>query len=367
MAFFSFALLSAWVMSPYAGKKGCLDVVENFAKVAVFYVLVVTSVRDEKGLRLLIFLFLGSVGLYMAHSMLEFLNGRYQWRMGTRRMIGVDVTFSDPNAFASTLLYALPFVLPFWGERPRRVPRFVCVGFVTAAIGCILMTGSRAGLMGLCTLGAVLFVGSAKSKAQAVALCGLAGVVLLLVLVVALPEDLQNRYLTLIDSSRGPANAQDSADGRLHGLIYGLWVWQSSPVFGYGPASFAFSTGRGGQAHNLYGQVLSEMGAVGALALVAVVACYWLNWRETRRRAAALGLPANDFACQVSRAVGVNVVILLVMGWAGHNLFRYNWQWFAAFGAIAVHCVRLRGQAALERTGYYAPSRGFAPAWAGQG
>jgi hypothetical protein len=28
------------------------------------------------------------------------------------------------------------------------------------------------------------------------------------------------------------------------------------------------------------------------------------------------------------------------MGCAGHNLFRYNWQWFAAFGAIALHCLR---------------------------
>src|SRR5262245_41415645 len=112
LAFFTAVLSAAWVLSPYMDQPACSDVVENFFKVAVFYVLVITTVRDERGLRLLVLLFLGAVGLYMAHSMLEFLNGRYQWRMGTRRMIGVDVTFSDPNAFASTLLYALPFVVP---------------------------------------------------------------------------------------------------------------------------------------------------------------------------------------------------------------------------------------------------------------
>src|SRR5262245_45060339 len=175
MALFSFALVTAWMLSPYANKPGCLDVVENFAKVAVFYVLVITSVRDERGLRLLLLLFLGAVGLYVAHSMLEFLNGRYQWRMGTRRMIGVDVTFSDPNAFASTLLYALPFVVPFWREQPRRVPRALMVGFVIALVGCILMTGSRAGLMGLIVLTVLLFVGAAKNKLQAIGLCGVAG------------------------------------------------------------------------------------------------------------------------------------------------------------------------------------------------
>ena len=30
--------------------------------------LVITTVRDERGLRLLILLFLGAIGLYMAHS-----------------------------------------------------------------------------------------------------------------------------------------------------------------------------------------------------------------------------------------------------------------------------------------------------------
>src|SRR5262245_2839557 len=50
MALFSFALVSAWVLSPYGNKSGCLDVVENFAKVIVFYVIVVTSVRDERSL-----------------------------------------------------------------------------------------------------------------------------------------------------------------------------------------------------------------------------------------------------------------------------------------------------------------------------
>src|SRR5665213_2568282 len=42
VAFFSFGLLLTWVMSPYADEPSCALTVENFAKVAVFYVLVVT-------------------------------------------------------------------------------------------------------------------------------------------------------------------------------------------------------------------------------------------------------------------------------------------------------------------------------------
>jgi O-antigen ligase len=170
------------------------------------------------------------------------------------------------------------------------------------------------------------------------------------VLSVALPEELQNRYLTLVDSSRGPHNAQVSADGRIAGFLKGIEAWQASPLLGWGPASFQYATGREGQAHNLYGQVLSEMGALGALALLFILVCYWRNWMESRRWARDLGLPSNDFAYQVVRAVSINALLLLVMGWAGHNLYRYNWQWFAAFGGIAVHCLRSRAaqEAALS-------------------
>src|SRR5262249_26233448 len=153
--------------------------------------------------------FVGSVGLYVSHSLLEWVNGRYQWRMGIHRMIGVDTTYGDPNAFASTLVYSLPLLLPFWLERPRRVPRFLVVGYVLMALFCLLKTGSRAGFMGVCLFVVILIVTSAKRKVQAILSCGLAGLVGLVLLAAVLPDELQDRYMTIIDSSRGPRNATE--------------------------------------------------------------------------------------------------------------------------------------------------------------
>ena len=56
-----------------------------------------------------------------------------------------------------------------------------------------------------------------------------------------------------------------------------------------------------------------------------------------------MGVPApTDLPYLVARSVFLTVVLMLLMGCAGHNLYRYNWQWFAAFGAIALHCARTR-------------------------
>jgi O-antigen ligase len=359
IAVFSAVLLSAWVLSPYADRMGCLDVVENFAKVMVFYVLVVTTVRDERGLRLLVLLFLAANALYMAHSILEMMNGRYQWRMGIRRMVGVDITFGDPNAFASTLLYTLPLTLPFWREQPRRVPRFVLAGYTLAALFCILMTGSRAGFMGMVGLGGLVLLATAKRKGQMIVMGGFGALVAFAVLSVVLPGELQDRYLTLVDSSHGPENANVSASGRLAGFLAGVAAWQQSPLIGHGPASFQYATGREGQAHNVYGQVLSELGTMGALALLLLVWCFFSNWLESRRLSAATWPPRpRDFATDVVQAVGFDAILLLVMGWAGHNLYRYNWEWFAAFQAIALHCVRLRAGASADA---YACALGYSP------
>src|ERR1019366_3132589 len=108
-----------------------------------------------------VFLFLTGTGLYMLHSLWEFMHGRIQWRMGISRMIGVDITYSDPNAFASTLQYTLPLLIPFWREQPRRMPRWFVLGYGVCAVMCILLTGSRAGFVGLCLFSLLLLISSA--------------------------------------------------------------------------------------------------------------------------------------------------------------------------------------------------------------
>jgi O-antigen ligase len=348
LAISTFALVVSWVISPFASMPGCAEVVENSAKVVIIYVLMVTTVRDERNLRILLTFFVVSVGLYATHSLLEWFNGRYQHRMGIPRMTGVDTTFSDPNAFASGLLYSLPMLLPFWQERPRRVPRFLMAGYVLVVMYCILKTGSRAGFMGVCLFVVILIITSAKRKVQAVLACGMAGLVGLVVLAAVLPDELQNRYLSIIDSRYAPPNALESADGRIDGIVLGYKLWQTSPMFGTGPATFVLQNSKGLQPHNLYGQVLSELGLCGVLGLLAMVGCFFMNWRESRRLVLSDPYcePAHDFTYQVARAVGINVILMLVMGAAGHNLFRYNWQWFAAFSAIALHCLRMRAVAA---------------------
>ncbi|NKB16350.1 MAG: YidC/Oxa1 family membrane protein insertase [Sphingomonadales bacterium] len=58
--------------------------------------------------------------------------------------------------------------------------------------------------------------------------------------------------------------------------------------------------------------MLSELGSFGALGLLAMVVCFFLNWRESRKLAQTdpsrpLG---NDFVYQLSRGLGINIVLI---------------------------------------------------------
>jgi O-antigen ligase len=357
VAAFSVALLGAWLTSPYAATKGSLDAMETYFKVLVFFVIVVTSVRTEKDLRLLVLMFLAANALYMAHSLREWFAGRYESRMGVSRMIGIDMTWRDPNAFASTLLFTLPLLVPFWLEQPRRIPRWLIVAYALACCFCISRTASRAGFVGLVALIGLLYVGGSRRKLGALVTCAVAGTALLGLALMFGPEDLVTRYMTLIDENVGQRNAHESAAGRMIGFQEGIRVWLESPLFGHGPATFAISTERGGQAHNLIGQVLSETGLAGALGLLTLIVCFFLNWAEARRLVRAEGMgPPGDFSYQVVRALSYTIVLMVLMGWSGHNLFRYNWQWFAAFQAIAMCGIRSRTALARQPSAY-APYR----------
>ena len=47
-----------------------------------FAVMVATTVRDTRGLQLLVVAFLGVLALYMLHSLREYVGGRHVFRMG---------------------------------------------------------------------------------------------------------------------------------------------------------------------------------------------------------------------------------------------------------------------------------------------
>lgn len=310
--------------------------VQNWFKILLFHVLVLSSIRTERELRILIAGFVGILIVYELHSLREYMCGRGEYRMGTWRMVGVDRLLGDPNAFAASVNYGLPMLLPVAALVRRKWQWLVLLGWVALSCLCVLLTGSRTGFAGLVVLAVAAALASRYRKH------------LTLLVVVAAPliwfslsAELQNRYTTLIDPSVGPENAKSSADSRKVFFWMAVEIWKEQPIFGIGPACFSIASGTGLQAHTLYAETLAELGLCGVVALSLMVLCYVFNYLEARRIYRAIP-PPNDalFCYRIVQATTVTMLQLLFFGLGGHNLFRFTWLWYGAFAALALRFLR---------------------------
>jgi O-antigen ligase len=329
-AAFALAVLVCWLASTWAAVGQV--VVENYFKTLVFYVLIILVVHEEHDLRRLVFAFLVIMAVYMSHSLREFFCGRYVYRMGIVRMIGIDESLGDPNAFGASIVYSLPFLTPFWVTRPWKNVRAFLVGYFALALVCIGLTGSRSALVGL-----VVWVLLTVGKSQARWRWGVLALMLAPFLWLALPAELQNRFKTIIHPEVGPASAQASAEGRFEGLFTGWRLLQQYPLTGCGPGAWIPASGSSIESHNLYGQVMGEMGLLGIGAFMAMLACFGSNWRRMRR---FQGLQGSHFARGIVEATGLAIVLLLFEGNFSHNLYRFNWLWFGGFLIVACSCLQ---------------------------
>ncbi len=334
----------------------------EFFKLMVFFFVLVLTLRDERDLKFFILAYLGIMSIYVGKSAWEFfVHDRHVFRMGIRRMVGVDTTYGDPNSFAASIAYSLPFLWAmlrlYWRDNPWI--RTALIGYGVLAAVAVVFTGSRSGML-ICLLFLVLaWWESARRFAGLIVLAG--------ALVLGwhyTPEDLKYRFLSTFYKGVAPAAAaaDTSAEGRLDGLFHGIQIFFENPVMGVGPGNFPYTWERAMSSHNLYGQLLGELGAVGFIAFFLLVWTIYRTHRRNRLRIDELqggdSMAGYDPGLRLMRLLSVasvqTLILLLFNGNFGHNLYRYNWLWIGVIAIVTAHVLggRIQNPGARSRKLY---------------
>ncbi len=321
----------------------------EYFKILVFYFILLFTLKDEEDLKKFVLAYLAIMTIYVGKSAWEFfIHDRYVWRMGIRRMIAVDTSYGDPNSFAASIAYSLPLLwamIRFFRGENAWIYRFLW-GYAALALMAVVFTGSRSGMVTCLLFFLLAWWESARKFAGLIVL----GATLTLGWHYT-PEDLKLRFLSVFYKGIAPAAAaaDSSAEGRLEGLYQGLRVFAEHPVLGVGPGNFRLTWDIGMSAHNLYGQLLGEMGLLGTGVF------FWLIWAiyrtHRRNRTTIRELEAAGSVPEESRgnlrlirllsfASVQTLILLLFNGNFGHNLYRYNWLWIGAIGIVAAHALR---------------------------
>lgn len=323
---------------PEAGTDQAIE----YAKQVLLFVLILGVAEDEASLKVLIQAFLFSMLFYMLHSLWEYNNGRHVWRMGISRMVGVDSTHNDPNAFGASVVLSLPFVYALVRNEISPGLRKAYYAYCALAVLCIVATGSRSAFAAFVLL--LMFWGVTQKGWKRMSMF-LVVIMSLAAIWVAMPAEKQGRIRTLWDKDAGPSNAYDSAQGRLVGWKVSWEMFKQKPFTGVGAGGVNFvgyrmannideivgSNPSPTQSHILYGEVLAEFGVAGALLFTCLIFSIWRSCRRARKRLDVWYGGENNFLSALVTAIVTSLLLLLFLGLAGHNFYRELWLWLAAW------------------------------------
>lgn len=312
-----------------------LDQGFEYFKTVVFFLLIIWSIKDVYWLQKLVQAYLGVTGIYMLHSFVEYTNGRHEYRMGITRMVGVDQYANNPNAFAATLVFTLPFVWLFLKlPTTRKALKILGVLYAGFVITCVILTGSRAGFVTMVFFFLMAWIWEKrKTKFLLLPLLVLFGIAAWHFI----PQDKRARIETIWNPESGPANAEESAEGRIDGLKAGLRMLKAKPLTGVGAGGTNFISyrvarddGTPSQAHNLAGQLLGSMGIIGGLVFLCQIVITWRMAGKLQKQ----GCRQDSFLPALGAACRQTLLLMLVSGLFGHNLYRPNWLWIGAWSFL---------------------------------
>jgi O-antigen ligase len=341
---FILVMIVSWLLSPYQAAGD--GVVEYYLKYAVFYIILVTTVRNERDLRVIIAGFLGVTTLWMAHSLREYYCGNKIWAQGINRLVPVGHSY-DFNDFAGLIVCSLPFAWLLWHQWTGRWKRILMLGYVIFACFCIVLTGSRMGFAGMMLAGVLASLASPK-RWRLLALSP----VLFAVLWIFIPENQKDRYYTLFDPNyKSVYGASSIGNYRYSSLETALVLLDERPLLGFGPNCFGQATGQRMMPHNLYGQLLAELGLAGTVAFGLILLGVAQNALEARRIVRSQPELGSLFSHRAVLAMSATVLLLAIMAWGFNFLFWHVWLWFGGFQVCALHCLRNQAKsAALWKT-----------------
>lgn len=258
----------------------------------------------------------------MQEGVFGIITGGMIWEnQGIPRLHGVTLMYRHPNSLAGLAVSALPFFL-FLYRFQKGLLKLLFIGMVVGLLAIVLYTGSRTGYVATIILFLAVMMRLGIFKAKTVFALLAIGMAALLVI----PEDYKDRFGTMFKSEEERGS---SANKRME-IIEDAWFIAKEYPLGVGVHAFPhvreLEFGRKQDTHNLYLEVLTNLGPFGLLAFIVFIALLF----KTNRRSRALLLQKNQlFLAEVCYIVNLYILCRLALGLFGMDLYEVYW-WFAA-------------------------------------
>jgi putative inorganic carbon (HCO3(-)) transporter len=309
------------------------DVSVQFLKLFAFFFVASIVLDTPERVRNFIWVYAIGVGWEAFSAVKNYYTNPY-FAQGIQRAEGSTATWSDPNATAFNLVFALPIILALLLSSEKWKLKLALLGITGMAVVALILTGSRAGFLSLIILFVLMTLRSKRRMVliPALILASIVGWTLT-------PAEYQQRYATILGFAEDPTANLDtsqgeSAYGRIVGFRVAMMIFADHPILGVGVGNFPFAWKFGPytfhgfkgwhQPHNLPGEILSEQGIVGGIAfaafLIAAFRCNAMGMRILQ----SLNEPPPILA-NLGKMVPVVLICMIISSFSSHSYYRYNW------------------------------------------
>lgn len=316
----------------------------NFIKASIFFFFTYKLVISENRLKIMVYLFiLANTFRVIEPLFLNLTQGywgsktTYGWEQ-VNRLAGAPHDIVNANGLAFVIASILPFYHYLFGAKGF-LKKLLYLLMLPILLYTMTLTLSRSGILAVAIIYGVVFLKS--NKKGFFIILGLVG---LITFFASLNDVQRDRYLSIFS---GDTKSSSTAEGRVSGL-WSYWdVAMVKPIFGHGlgsspEANWNFA-GNEQRAHNLWLEVLQELGFVGLIIYILYTKEIYKGFKNTNR-VMKDSTESSDFLKSCLPAMQVWLAMNFLFSFASYGLLSYEWYLFGGFSAAIARLAELNSR-----------------------
>jgi putative inorganic carbon (HCO3(-)) transporter len=320
----------------------------NFIKASIFFFFTYRLVLSEQRLKVMVYIFILANTFRVIEPLFLNLTQGY-WGSKTtfgwdqvNRLAGSPHDIINSNGLAFVIASILPFYHYLFGTQGF-LKKLIYLALLPILLYTMTLTLSRSGILAVAIIYGVVFFKSNKKG-----LFVILGLVGLLTFFASLNDVQRDRYLSIFSSD---TKSSATAEGRVSGL-WSYWdVAMIKPVFGHGLGSSAEANwnfgGNAQRAHNLWLEVLQELGLVGLIIYIFYTKEIYKGFKNTNR-VMRENSNSSDFLKSCLPAMQVWLAMNFLFSFASYGLLSYEWYLFGGFSAAIARLANDKNQQKMK-------------------
>lgn len=309
---------------------------KDFVAAAVFLVFTAFIIDSPKRLKILLGVFVGCQLFRVLEPL--YLYFRYGMSLGYHhmgggefagRLRGAPADYINPNELGFVIVTIIPFLhyLLWPGRWYAKAAYLVLMPLLLYAL---VLTMSRGAFLALIVVGWMILKNSGKKFLVIAAFLAIA-----IVGWNSMSHLQQDRYRSIFDEE---AAGHGTAQGRLEGMKSEFKLGLQRPVVGHGvgttPEAKTHFFGKRQASHNLYAELLIEIGIIGAIIFFVFLKRIYDRFTSNRQKLRKLGLGQHHFYSRLNMALVAVFWMYAVYSFNYYGLSVYYWYLFAGIAIV---------------------------------